>query len=209
MIWEYHSGESARSKMEKLVLEKLPKEDGGSLETCLQSLRELRDLDAYKLADVVVQHVLDNACDALTQLQNNRPPREAHMQDDWGKAVLLRMPYFLVAEEKGDDGRKTRVAGRPAYAVHLADCQARSKKGQLQMEHMSKLHLYEWIATPSQKEQVQKLTDQLLDKIQTSTKTHELPEEKMKKKKMKKKKRKASSSSDDGDADIDIDALFG
>ena len=99
VLQEWHSGQSARSAMEKAVLEKFPSNEGGSLEATLQALRDLREGEQHRFADSVVQHVLDDVYDVLSQLQSHRPPHEAHMQDEWGLQLLARMPNFLIHEQ--------------------------------------------------------------------------------------------------------------
>ena len=202
-LLEMHSGQSARVAMEKLVLSKMPSQAGASVEVTLQSLRDVREGDQYRFADIGVQHVLDNAYDALSQLQNHRPPHQSHMQDEWGKQILMKMPYFLTHEVEEENGEKHSVAGPDAYAAKLAQCQSRAKKSVLAMDHLAPLHTYEWIASVEQKQQLQQLTDNLIAGIKTNTKRREVKEEK------KKKKMKKHESSSSMDADMDVDALFG
>ena len=156
-----HSGQAAVSNIEGLIKKALA-EQVANVEEALRALRSLKESQAYKFGDSMVQQKLTNVIDLFKGLLSGIAPTQCHVaSDDFGKYVWQQLPTYCNEVLKSGSGEK-RVTGSEAYLVKLQRAEKLKEEGLLSFDHLTELHTFDFVADAAARGRVQALTDTLM-----------------------------------------------
>ena len=150
-----HSGQAAVSNIEALIKKALA-EQVTNVEEALRALRSLKDSQAYKFGDSMVQQKLTNVIDLFKGLLSGIAPTQCHVASVW-----QQLPTYCNEVLKSGSGEK-RVTGSEAYLVKLQRAEKLKEEGLLSFDHLAELHTFDFLADAAARGRVQALTDTLM-----------------------------------------------
>ena len=164
------AGSGGETRLHAQILKTLPRAEAfKTLAETLELLKDVANSDLYIFVSKASQGSLNVTKEIIEVMSGGRPPNVAGLQGvPFLRQVAEKLPMYLTYEHPGSSATPAkRIWGKDALDALYTSLLHRKESGELiDFDVLQPFHVYSWLMTDEKKEEVNKMTKELLSNLE-------------------------------------------